>query len=92
MRPMDPGTREMATAGAAPRGATASAAPGGAAAVHGAMMTVGAAPQVMIRWQFQVYTYIHMIWVLEKRRSHPSKKAPSFQCEKGPMILNFPLL
>ena len=50
------------------------------------------AGQVMIRWQFQVYTYIHMIWVLEKRRSHPSKKAPSFQCEKGPMILNFPLL
>ena len=24
--------------------------------------------------------------------SHPSKKAPSFQCEKGAMILNFPLL
>ena len=48
--------------------------------------------QVKIRWQFQVYAYIHMIWVLEKRRSHPSKKAPSFQCEKGPMILNFPLL
>ena len=42
---MDPGTRETATAGAAPRGATASAAPGGAAAVHGAMMTVGAAPR-----------------------------------------------
>ena len=50
------------------------------------------AAQVMIRWQFQVYTYIHMIWVLEIAESHPSKKAPSFQCEKGPMILNFPLL
>ena len=48
--------------------------------------------QVMIRWQFQLYTYIHMIWVLEIAESHPSKKAPSFQCEKGPMILNFPLL
>ena len=48
--------------------------------------------QVMIRWQFHVYTYIHMIWVLEKRRSHPSKKAPSFQWVNGPMILNFPLL
>ena len=51
-----------------------------------------ACKQVMIRWQFQVYTYIHMIWVLEIAESHPSKKAPSFQCEKGPMILNFPLL
>jgi hypothetical protein len=46
MRPMDPGTREMAlTAGAAPLDTIASAVPGGAAAVHGAMTTVGAAPR-----------------------------------------------
>ena len=49
MRPMDPGTREMATAGAAPRGATASAAPGGAAAVHGVgiMSCTGGRPVVV---------------------------------------------
>ena len=53
----------------------------------------GGGGEVMIRWGlFQVYTYIQMIWVLEIAESHPSKKAPSFQCEKAAMILNFPLL
>ena len=44
----------------------------------------------MIRWQFQVYTYIHMIWVLEKRRISSEQKSAELPMGERPHDLEFP--